>query len=454
MAVIVNERDKILQAAPERITVRITPGNEIPEALVGISVSPQNAFFSTDVDETAGDPTSFTFTLKRTYVTATASWTVVTGSATLTGTGDSRTLTFANMGSERIVIRASVNQDGKTYTTDAVVQKVKDGRNGTSGTNGRRGTVTLYNYSASYPPANFATEANALILAKTGSSTKYAGDMVTLYNNVNYSETRYWDGISSWVTGQIIDGNLLVRGTVTSDAIGTNELTAVNIDTSGRVHARGPGVNYPGTFNIIRASGYFIQELSGGSTQYIAGLAGYSDVYTGVVGYSDSAGGVGTNGKIGIGVRGVGSRAGYFTCSTSDFHNNAAAVIAECTNNNNYAIRAIGRILWNGYAISSPAGNTTTFLRNDGVWATPPSSGGVSSFNSRTGAVSLTTADVNAVGTISNNTSGSAANSAQLGGYSNTVYPRFTGNISTSKTFAGYGEFNVNGTLVWLALYN
>jgi len=31
---------------------------------------------------------------------------------------------------------------------------------------------------------------------------------------------------------------------------------------------------------------------------------------------------------------------------------------------------------WNAYTISAPAGSTTTFLRNDGTWATPPGSGG------------------------------------------------------------------------------
>lgn len=460
MAAIVNERDKILQAAPERIITIVIPGNQIPESLIGIKMNTDNAFFKTNAAGTVGDPTSLTFTITRTYLTAAATWSVVSGTATLTGTGDSRTLAFANMSSDTATIRATVTQNSKTYTADVRVSKVKDGANGTNGTNGsngidgRRGTVTLYNYSASYPPANFTTEANAVILAKTGSSTKYAGDMVTLYNNVSYSETRYWDGISSWVTGQIIDGNLLVQGTVTSYAVGTNELFGVNIDTSGRVHARGPGVNYPGTFSLIKSTGYFIQELSGGSTQYITGLAGYSDVYTGIVGYSNSAGGVGTDDKTGIGVRGVGSRAGYFTCTTSGSNANAAAVIAECANNNNYAIRAIGRMLWNGYAIPAPAGSTSTFLRNDGTWATPSTSGGVTSFNTRTGAVSLTTADVNAVGTISNNTSGSSADSAKLGGYNNTAYPRFTGNTSPSKTIAGYGEFNVSGTLVWLALYN
>jgi hypothetical protein len=50
---------------------------------------------------------------------------------------------------------------------------------------------------------------------------------------------------------------------------------------------------------------------------------------------------------------------------------------------------------WNGYAIPAPGGSTSTFLRNDGTWATPSGGGsGVTSFNTRTGAVTLSSSDV------------------------------------------------------------
>lgn len=52
---------------------------------------------------------------------------------------------------------------------------------------------------------------------------------------------------------------------------------------------------------------------------------------------------------------------------------------------------------WNGYAIPAPGGSTSTFLRNDGRWETPSGGGsGVTSFNTRTGAVTLSSADVTA----------------------------------------------------------
>lgn len=459
MAAIVNERDKILQAAPERIITIVIPGNQIPESLIGIKMNTDNAFFKTNAAGTVGDPTSLTFTITRTYLTAAATWSVVSGTATLTGTGDSRTLNFSNMSSDTVTIRASVTQNSKTYTANVKVSKVKDGANGTNGTNGsngidgRRGTVTLYNYSASYPPANFTTEANAVILAKTGSSTKYAGDMVTLYNNLNYSETRYWDGISAWVTGQIINGNLLVNGTVTSQAIGTTVLYSVNIDTNGRIKAVGDGT-YSNDIPSLRSAIFGHNPTSYSASLTRAGIVGYANFGTGIIGYTSGA----TNSfdittalPACSGVIGYGRYGGSFRSSNQL----GSAIYLEAAGGNYDAIRMYGRLNWNGYSWTNPPGDSSKFLCSNGTWATPSSgSSGVTSFNSRTGAVSLTTADVNAVGTISNNTSGSAADSAKLGGYSNTAYPRFTGNTSPSKTIAGYGEFNVNGILVWLALYN
>ena len=52
---------------------------------------------------------------------------------------------------------------------------------------------------------------------------------------------------------------------------------------------------------------------------------------------------------------------------------------------------------WNNYPIPAPGGSTSTFLRNDGTWDVPSGAGsGVSSFNTRPGAVTLLSADVTA----------------------------------------------------------
>jgi hypothetical protein len=52
---------------------------------------------------------------------------------------------------------------------------------------------------------------------------------------------------------------------------------------------------------------------------------------------------------------------------------------------------------WNSYSIPAPGGSTSTFLRNDGRWEVPSGAGsGVSTFNTRVGAVTLLTADITA----------------------------------------------------------
>lgn len=477
MAAIVNERDKILQAALERIITIVIPGNQIPESLIGIKMNTDNAFFKTNAAGTVGDPTSLTFTITRTYLTAAATWSVVSGTATLTGTGDSRTLTFSNMSSDTATIRASVTQNSKTYTADVRVSKVKDGANGTNGTNGTngangsngiRGTVQLYVLVANGPWSD--TVANNAITSNTGSSTRYFGDTVTQYNNSNFAETRFWGAGNQWLTGQIIPGNVLVDGSLTSPKIGTNELLAVKIRTSGYVSTRidDSTPNEIEYLANLKSSFYAYNAMSNNDAiGRFAGIgfgnacAGFAGISNSSATYDDPILGAPKN----AGIIGIGGTGGFFKNYNigSGFAikaiangNNTISIRTEAGGANSWALDVVGRFRWNGTTITVPPGGTTTFLRGDGTWAVPPgtSSSGVSSFNTRTGAVSLTTADVNAVGTISNNTSGSAADSAKLGGYSNTAYPRFTGNTSPSKTIAGYGEFNVNGTLVWLALYN
>jgi len=55
---------------------------------------------------------------------------------------------------------------------------------------------------------------------------------------------------------------------------------------------------------------------------------------------------------------------------------------------------------WNGYTLAAPAGSTTTFLRNDGTWATPAGGGTVTSITAGTG---LSGGTITTSGTISLN---------------------------------------------------
>jgi hypothetical protein len=96
------------------------------------------------------------------------------------------------------------------------------------------------------------------------------------------------------------------------------------------------------------------------------------------------------------------------------------------------------QFIWNGYSITAPTGNTSLFLRNDGTWVAPTSAG-VSSFNTRTGAVTLTSGDVTGALGFTPISSGGALGTPSSGNLANCTFPTLnqntTGNAATA-TFA------------------
>lgn len=93
------------------------------------------------------------------------------------------------------------------------------------------------------------------------------------------------------------------------------------------------------------------------------------------------------------------------------------------------ALYVAGTFGWGGYSISAPAGSTSTFLRNDGTWATPTSSGVTSV--SGTGTVSGLTLS----GTVT------STGNLTLGG----TLSLTSGNVTTALGFTPYSNTNPNG---------
>ena len=387
MATIVNARDVLLQGSTRLVYVTL-PSNLVPDAAREIILSPSTGVFKTDASGGTTTPTSITLTLTRKYVTGTATFSVVEGTATLTGTGDTRTLTFANMSSERVVVRATVVFNSVTYTANSTIVKVKDGAagtngaNGTNGVDGRRGSVDLYVIGSAWSDS----VANNAILTNTGSAIKYAGDKVTIYNNAGFAQTKYWDGISTWTTGQIINGNVLVSGTVTSNAIGTNTLSAVNIDTTGRIKAEGDSVAYAG-YPQYRGAIFGVNASLNGNTDYRKGVVGYSLGGAGISGLGDSGPsgtygsaigvqGVGWSGGDfrsntvnGLGVYGQGPTAGLFVSNTT----NGVGLSCSASGASSISLRIVGtgRVQWSSYTYSPPDGSVSKFMAANGTWKRP-----------------------------------------------------------------------------------
>jgi hypothetical protein len=102
-----------------------------------------------------------------------------------------------------------------------------------------------------------------------------------------------------------------------------------------------------------------------------------------------------------------------------------------------YAWKAIylaGQFVWNSYPIAAPSGSTSLFLRNDGQWMAPTSSG-VSSFNTRTGAVTLSSTDVTTALGYTPYQTGTALGTPSSGNLTNCTFP--TLNQSTTGTASG-----------------
>lgn len=139
MAVIQNERDKILQAA----SVRFTPPPLPPElqdavdSVKGIEILSDGTQFK--VTGGVATPETITFAINFRLISGTVTWSVVQGTATLTGAGNTRFLSSANMSTDRVRIRASITVEGVTYTDEIDITRVYDGADGADGAPGPAG---------------------------------------------------------------------------------------------------------------------------------------------------------------------------------------------------------------------------------------------------------------------------------------------------------------------------
>ena len=103
---------------------------------------------------------------------------------------------------------------------------------GSYGAAGQRGSQTFYVALS----GSTATYSDSLA---TSTATAYGGpvilnDMVTQYNSsVGFSQSKFWNGTSWVVVNAVVDGNLLVSGTVGTAALSANSVTAGKIDSRG-----------------------------------------------------------------------------------------------------------------------------------------------------------------------------------------------------------------------------
>lgn len=148
MATIVNDKDKILQAA----TVRL---GAIPSNYIYFSEAAP--VFNVNTSDVA-TPSSYAITaILAGQLTGTVTWSVVSGTVATTGqSGNTWTISYANLTTDTAIIKATLVFLGTTYSSQLTISKVRAGATGAAGLN--NATVSLYakNTSATTAPAAFS----------------------------------------------------------------------------------------------------------------------------------------------------------------------------------------------------------------------------------------------------------------------------------------------------------
>lgn len=150
----------------------------------------------------------------------------------------------------------------------------------TNGADGQRGSQTLYISGSVWSDA-------AADAATTGANV--LGDTVTISNGSTFVSVKYWNG-SAWVPpGVVIDGSLIVTGSVTAAKINTNGLTIR--DNSGNVIL---GTGFALDWTKLVASG----QTGTGSITNSSITLGSNGILSGAGGGAVTIGGLGYTGDL------------------------------------------------------------------------------------------------------------------------------------------------------------
>lgn len=185
-------------------------------------------------------PTSITLSgAKSGGLTGTPTWTVTSGTATLSaGSGNTITIATNTIATDSITVRGSIVVGLTTYYDDVTIVKVADGATGSTGSPGNRGS-RIFNQTITGTSFNDTTA----YTAATVSGGPIPGDTVTQTNGTTFTGTKIWVGPiaganspSNWSTvNNIIDGNLLVTGSVRASKIYTDDTFTMSIQSNNYV---------------------------------------------------------------------------------------------------------------------------------------------------------------------------------------------------------------------------
>lgn len=246
--------------------------------------------------------------------------------------------------------RATVTAPGTVIDKVMTLNKSYPGATGSTGAGGPpgdRGSLTGFgaNYgisSSSWSDAKANRVISNMLTGATGTTDLLTtthlqlGDTVTLSNGSNFSATKYWGGTSWLVPGTVIDGNLLVSGTVTASKLNVTNLSAVSADlgtvTAGTISGSA-NLDIAGTAQI---HGTTTATVFSGSRTAAVIVNGALANDIGGWGFSSAANGAGwrglATGSFGAGIYGEGQGTG----------GQSAGAVGSAINSGNYGVIANG----------------------------------------------------------------------------------------------------------------
>lgn len=409
-------------------------------------------FYTTSATPSAGD-------WKQLYYAATANNQPVTNSISITFPDFSLpagSYYFAfNVGNQNIVSTLSpVSSVFNWSPTGMVGPTGPTGPSGSSGTSGVNGLTALTAYKVQSQSAGTPS-----FTTPTAGPTAPSGWSLTA-PSVSVGQVMWY------IQGKYNSNPVTVDGVAANTTAWTGPIAASifqDIRSDNWNGSNPPVAGTPSTYGTI---GYYIQQSTGDvflNSVYGRGIAQFDGATSTTYGTaaislnstaSQTLGLFASSGVGGIGAYIVGNGGGT-GAYIHGFSGNGMEVYSY--NTSGYAARfehafaspaiyiSNGTFKWGSYIISQPVGDTSLFLRNDGQWATPGGSSGVTSFNTRTGAVTLTSGDVTgALGYTPLSTTGTAADSNSLGGVTASGWTRiFVGNTGTANAAGSGMNFNV-----------